>query len=106
MKYIYNITDNKVVCVSHYAGKAVRGIAKCDPSDEFVEEKGIELSQARCDQKIASKRVNRAKMKVAEAEAMLEAAQKHLEHMRCYFTESVAELHDVEAHLATLEATF
>ena len=45
MRYFYNVSDNKVVCVSHYAGKAVRGIAKCDPVDNFVEDQGMRLRE-------------------------------------------------------------
>lgn len=31
MRYRFYVTDNKVICVSSYAGKTVRGVAKCDP---------------------------------------------------------------------------
>ena len=50
-------TNNKdvVVAVSSYAGKTVRGVAKCDPRDTFDIEKGKELAAARCNEKIAYK---------------------------------------------------
>ena len=63
---------------STYAGKTVKGYAKCDPRDEFDVEKGKELAAARCNARIAEKRFKRAQKKVAEAQAMVEMAQKYL----------------------------
>lgn len=58
---------NKVVAVSSYAGKAVRGVAKCDPHDTFDYDKGVKIAKARCDLKIAEKRRARAVQKKLEA---------------------------------------
>lgn len=71
-------TDNKgkVVVVSSYAGKNVRGVAKCHPSDTFNATKGVEIAQARCDMRIAEKRVKRAKEKYNEAVAAFNKASK------------------------------
>lgn len=60
-RYKFYKSDNKVFCVSTYAKKAVRGVAKCSPHDEYDEEKGMKLAQLRCDVKVAERRVNRAK---------------------------------------------
>ena len=65
-RYKFYKADNKIVCVSSFAKKAVRGIAKCAPNDDYDEEKGMRLAQLRCDAKIAQKRVNRA-MEMADA---------------------------------------
>ena len=46
-KYRYFTNGSKVVAVSTYAGKTVRGVANCDPNDEFSLEKGKELAAAR-----------------------------------------------------------
>jgi hypothetical protein len=54
---------SKVIAVSHYAGKVVRGVAKCSPTDDFDIEAGKEIAKARCDAKIAAKRAARAKEK-------------------------------------------
>ena len=62
----YTDGKTKVVAVSTYAGKAVRGVAKCDISDTFSFEKGKELAEARCNQKIAKKRLTRAENKRRE----------------------------------------
>ena len=61
--YKYIITGNKVIALSTYAGRTVKGIAKCHPSDKFDVEYGKELAAARCNQKIAKKRYERARVK-------------------------------------------
>lgn len=58
--YRYVVTPTKVIALSTYAGKTVRGVAKCHPNDEFNEEYGKQLAAARCNRKIAAKRYNRA----------------------------------------------
>ena len=60
-----------VVCVSSYAGKPVKGRAKCSPHDTFDIEKGKRLAQARCDLLIAQKRQKRAISKMHEAYVMV-----------------------------------
>ena len=107
MKYIYNIAENKVVCVSRFAGKAVRGIAKCDAScDTFDVESGKELSQARCDVKGAEKRVKRANQKVAEAFKAYEQAKKYLDKMHEYSNDANAELNSAVLRLQDVESKF
>ena len=56
-KYSY-FTNGKdtVVAVASYAGKRVRGVAKCSEMDEFDLEKGEKLAAARCNLKIAKMR--------------------------------------------------
>ena len=70
-KYHFYVTKDKVIAISTYEGRRVRGVAKCDPGDTFDVEKGKRLAAARCNAKIALKRYNRARRKRAEA---LEAA--------------------------------
>lgn len=65
---IYSDPEAKIiVAVSRYAGKTVRGIAKCHPNDEFNEKFGIDLAVARCNLKVAEKRMARANKRVMEA---------------------------------------
>ena len=59
-------SDNKIVVVSKYAGNYVRGVAKCDPGDEYDVEYGKKLATARCDQKVAEKRVVRDMRKLLQ----------------------------------------
>jgi hypothetical protein len=77
-----------VVAVSTYAGKPVKAIAKCDPSDNYSEEKGRQLAEARCNVRVSAKRRARAKMKLREAEIALIEAQRHYEDMVHYHAES------------------
>ena len=62
----YTDGKTKVVAVSTYAGKVVRGVAKCDVNDTFSLEKGKKLAAARCNEKIAKKRLTRAENKRRE----------------------------------------
>lgn len=90
--YKYYTSGNKVVATSTFAGRPVRGIAKCDPEDIFSLENGKKLATARCNNKIAVKRVKSAKKKLEKAVAALEAAKKQEEFMADYYLESVAKL--------------
>ena len=62
----YTDGKTKVVAVSTYAGKVVRGVAKCDVNDTFSLEKGKELAAARCNEKVAKKRFTRAQNMYAD----------------------------------------
>ena len=84
----YSNGKNLVIAKSTYAGKTVKGIAKCDPSDTFDIEYGKKIAEARCDYKIAKKRCNRAKNKMAEAAALLEEAQNYYDRMTSYYAEA------------------
>ena len=92
MRYKY-YTDNKtvVIAISSYAGKPVKGVAKCAPDDEFDFEKGATLARLRCDLKIANKRIDRAAMKLEEAKEAYLAANKLVDDTRDYLTDSICE---------------
>lgn len=84
-------TCMRVVAVSSFAGKPVKGYADCHPNDEFDLEYGKALAAARCGEKVAAKRCKRAYNKVDEAQAMVNAALAHLQKMMKY--EADAEFH-------------
>lgn len=87
-------SGNKVIAVSTFAGKTVRGIAKCDPNDTFSFEKGKNLAVARCNAKVAEKRLYRAQRKFAEAiEAKIEA-NDFFTKMQSYLIDSENEYED------------
>ena len=94
-------TPTQVIAVSSFAGKTVRGVAKCNPADNFDSEKGIALATARCGVKIAEKRVKRAYNKVDEAKAAAEAAMEHLAEMLRYQADSEAKLNVAQFELET-----
>lgn len=95
-------SGNKVIAVSSFAEKRVRGVAKCDPDDEFSFEYGKELAAARCNKKIASKRLKCAKTKLDRAIASFEAAKEHLEFMTGYYDSSVNEYEEAIKHVEEL----
>ena len=65
-KYKFYTNGSRVIAVSTYAGKTVRGVAVCHAGDTFSLEKGKKLAALRCAEKIAKKRVARANQKVDE----------------------------------------
>lgn len=68
---------NTVIAISTYAGKTVKGIAKCDPNDNFSYDYGKKLAKARCDVKISRKRYKNADSKLKAAYDALIAARKY-----------------------------
>ena len=83
-KYKFYFAPNKVVAVSTYEGKIVRGVAKCDPRDEFNIDLGKQLAAARCNQKIARKRANRAEKRYNDAIAAVGKAESRVAAMNDY----------------------
>lgn len=93
-KIFSNYTD-MVIAESTFAKQPVRGVAHCDVKggDTFDLKKGIDLAIARCDAKIAAKRVKAAKEKFADATSKVEEAKKFMNKMENYFYKSIGE-HD------------
>lgn len=60
-RYRYYVNGNQVICVSSYAKKPVKGVAKCSPEDTFNLEIGKQLAKLRCDAKVTKLRMRRAK---------------------------------------------
>lgn len=88
-KYRFVVSGNKVIALSSYAGRTVRGIAVCSPEDEFDLDYGKRLAAARCNEKICAKRRFRAADKRAEAEQFYLMAKEHLQKMNEYYNDSV-----------------
>lgn len=76
---------HRVIAVTTYAGRAVRGVAVCADGDEFDFEYGKRLAAARCNYKVALKRRNRAMGKVEMAIQDFEDADRILNKYRQYF---------------------
>ena len=106
-KYTYFVADKqkKVVAVSTYAGKIVRGVAKCDPRDEFSVEDGKKLAAARCAVKIAKKRNANANAQKKKAYNELVAKQNRLQKMNDYVDDSRRALNAANSELAAIEAS-
>lgn len=103
-KYRYYHNDNQVIAVSTFAGRTVRGIAKCDPKDKFSLETGKKLAALKCNNKITAKRLKRAAMQYVEAEKSIVEAQKHAERMKRYYMDAKVENKEAETELANLLA--
>lgn len=103
----YNYEDKNtgskvVICISSYAGKPVKGRAKCSPNDEFDLEAGKTLAKARCDYAIAQKREKRALMKASEAYSAAIEASFILDDMKTYYTDAMLARQDAEKHINDL----
>jgi crotonobetainyl-CoA:carnitine CoA-transferase CaiB-like acyl-CoA transferase len=87
-KYKFYTAGNKVIAVSTYEGRYVRGVAKCDPRDGFDVEKGKALAAARCNAKIAAKRTKRANKELTKALDACAKAQDRVNRMNDYFNDA------------------
>ena len=101
----YTDGKTKVIAVSTYAGKTVRGVAKCDVNDTFSLEKGKELAAARCNEKIAKKCFTRAQN--ANIDVFLEYVRlmKKFEKAVSYKEDSQVALTEAENLVASILET-
>lgn len=104
-KYFIDEKNRKVIVVSTYAGKTVRGVAKAEPRDSFDIEKGKALAKARCDAKVAEKRAKRATKKINEARDFLIDARNYYEDMNSYYNDSITAMDLVNKNLEDLVKT-
>lgn len=94
-KYMFYTNGSRVIAVSTYAGKTVRGVAVCHAGDTFSLEKGKKLAALRCAEKIAKKRVARANRKVDEAHCAYADAEGYLSKMVDYRDDALNEWNEV-----------
>ena len=92
-------TNNKVVAIRTYIGKTVKGIAKCDPRDNYDEEIGMKLAAARCNNKVATKRMHRSYNEMLAAERDLKIAEAKLTKASNYFQYACLEKSQAKAEL-------
>ena len=93
-----------IIALSTYAGKAVKGVAKCQPGDDYNFEIGKELAAARCDLKVCEKRKNRAEKKLRAAIDELEKLQKYVNRMHTYHNDAMEELYESYTRLCNIES--
>ena len=87
-KYRFYQNGNRIIAVSTYGGKTVRGVAICHPDDNFDLEIGKRIAAARCNEKVARKRLERASQKSIEAGMAVEVAKKHQAEMTNYYNDA------------------
>lgn len=102
MRYRFYQTGNKVIAVSSFAKKPVKGVAKCNPNDEFDLESGKKLAAARCNQKIAKKRLARATKEYGKAAKAADEACAWFDRMREYYMDSVDALDEANAEVVKI----
>ncbi len=101
-KYRYYTNGNKVIAVSTYAGKTVRGVAKCAPEDKFDLTTGKKIAATRCAARIAEKRLERAHKKVEEANVQLLNAINYYDKMCNYAADAEHAVTATHKYLNTL----
>ena len=101
-KYKFYQAGKKIIAVSTYAGRTVRGVAVCDDADTFDLEKGKALAAARCGLKIAHKRRARAEKKYNEAYNAVMEAETRLDKMADYCNDATMAVEEVEAAIQNL----
>lgn len=101
-KYKYYSGKNEVVAVSTYAGKTVRGVAKCHVDDEFDLAKGQKLAAVRCHEKIAKKRLRRAERKIKEAYKQVTEAVSYYNRMADYRKDAEDDLQFAQGEVTAL----
>ena len=89
----------KVIAVTHYAGKTIKGIAKCSPEDTFDVEYGCALAVARAERKVAKAKVRNAVARYIEAAKAADEAQRRYDAMKQYYMDAVDQFDDAEATL-------
>lgn len=84
-RYTFYDTPNKVVCVSTFAKRKVRGVAKCSPDDKFNSKIGHKLAQLRCDKKVAEKRWKKARDRLEASMNKFANAEKEYKEANTYW---------------------
>ncbi len=93
-KYKFYFAGNKIIAVSTYAGKLVRGVSICHPEDNFNKNIGMELAAARCNEKVANKRYARAQAQYIKACKARDAAIAHVDAMKEYMNDSFVAMNE------------
>jgi hypothetical protein len=93
-KYRFYYAGNKVIAVSTYGGKLVKGKAICHPTDDYRQSIGERLAAARCNEKIAQKRYARAQQKYVEACEERDKAIAKVDAMKEYMNDSFVAMNE------------
>ena len=96
-------TSTVVIALTTYAGKVVKGVAKCTSSDTFDLEVGKKLAAARCDAKVCKKRKTRAEEKYGQARMAIENLETYARKMVNYYSDSRNEYYESLNRLKELE---
>lgn len=92
-----------VVAISKYAGKIVKGVAKCSQDDAFSLEAGKKLAAARCDFKVCLKRHRRASQKKHKLALEIESLNEKYSKACAYYNDSLDESFKSAQRLAEIQ---
>ena len=87
-KFVVRDDKREIICISHYAGRTVKGVAKCAPNDNWDIEYGRRLAQARCDYKIAKMRKKNAVKLLAMTENQIDQLRRKFAKARQYLVDA------------------
>ena len=104
-KYYHSKRTNEVIAVSTYAGKIVKGKAKCNSADEFDFETGKKLAAARLSARVSRLRKQNASRLWLKAQDQFIKAQHYFKKMERYFCDACDEVKYTEAQLNEIEKT-
>ena len=97
-----NTKSSVVVALSTFAGRPVKGVAKCMEGDPFSLEKGKELAAARCDYKVCVKRAKKAKKEYDEVVKKFDALYAKCKQVSSYYSDTLNEAIASNARLDAL----
>ena len=100
--YRYVIVGRKIIALSTYAGKTVRGVAICSEHDQFDVEKGKALAAARCNEKVAAKRYERANQKLNNVLDEFNTVENKLTCAAQYYHDAYLAYNEAAQHVDTL----
>lgn len=101
--HFYSTPNGETICVSTFAKKKIKGVAKCSPSDTYDEETGKMLAMLRCDKKIAKKRLQRAKRELLNINSEYKTVKDRYNKIVAYFYDSVTAYEDITNRLKRVE---
>lgn len=94
--------QKKVICITKYKGKTVKGTAKCMETDVFSEDIGKRIAKAKCQYYVSIKRLDSISNVEAECCKKMEELKKEQEKLEaarrksiCSFSEAAHELCEV-----------
>lgn len=103
-KFYYNKDEETIICTTLYKCQVVRGIAKCNPEDEFNLELGKKLAYLRCRKKFLRKKLKRA-LQVERDAIIAEARAKcNLANACDFVSDSEIQFNNTINELAKFEA--
>lgn len=103
--YDLKCDNKKVICVTYYKGKLIKGIAKCAPCDKFDVEAGEKLAYLRCKSKFLKKKSEQATNSYSRAVVTAAKAEMNRLNAIDFFNEVSSELYITRQELANLEAS-